>query len=944
MRMITGALLAVLAAGAALAQPDAASDHRCTPDVMATLSGWDATGLERIGTDADERVLLEPDPEMIEFDAGDGDDVVYLVDPPGGQTITGGPGSDTLVLCALSDLAISFKFADETAGGWDKEADRLVLEPSVFLGIPEGFERWVVVYGITPENDRIELRLPPGVAFAEEHGGARAGSVVIRAYPGRASDRIDADIFAVVPSPAPDPPPPTPDVAPALAAYDRSVTCSNPVDGAAGRTDGRYLRYSQLGETVDTTRVPGDWIHDTLDGDDLVYMRGSQTLFTGRGADQIMVCALDDPLSAIALGRGGSVVDLEPDTVIVEAGVFQDGMSRELRIDGLSPVNDRVVLRVPEGFDAEIRVHPGGLVQARIGDLTLTVPPGGLFGGAANSPASFVVERVGPASPTFAAATEAPDVAAFHCGDLKPHAAYAERRTPEGFPWSAGYSDGDDEVLIGAIPGIIEFETGGGDDHVYFDDPLAGTTLTAGRGADVLVVCRMRDLSLAVAVGDVSHSPDRDPDAVILEPEAFLAVPEGAMRRIDVFGVVADTDRVVLRLPRDLRADIHDTGVGAVIVSAGRTRVTLHRADDWMGRPLPEETIVVEESAVRAASEFEAMSGPPLAPLACADTSSHGYATPIDARRTDVKSAHFSTGDDRLLIDGDPGFVLYHALDGDDRALVTDTIANQQIHLGRGADSVTLCGSHEIGLHVDVGPHDAFPDTVVLEPGMFADPGAGLVRHLIVSGIVPGSDRVVLRPPPGLEPRIRGGTVDTILEATVGSTSLMVVTTGHLMEDPVDPASVLITSSSEAPTSVHPVRSRSSAPAIAASPESWSSTHGGDGRQAVVMGSSGTVLALACSKAGEPRMALYPEPAASAAQLAQAPVFRLAIGRRSYELDFRCGAEGGECMADSPITDDLLSALRRGSRLVVETGTPSPEQYTLRGSSAAIGALGSCTR
>jgi hypothetical protein len=935
----------LFSAPSSLAQDD---DWRCSKAELEDATEWSGSGIRQASANTPERLVLSPDSGMFDFDAGDGDDVLYLVDPPGGQSVTSGSGADTVVVCRMTDLTLHVLLGDETTGGADLEDDRLILNAAVFQGIPDGFVRQVFVYGISPQNDRIELRLPPGVEFHYGIDHSTAGNVVLSVHPGNPDDRIGEHVFDIVredDAPAAH----TSDVPPALSAYDAGRTCDDIGDEtfAKGREDLSYLNYTQGRDVVTTARVPGEHIHHTWDGDDLVYVESSQMLATGRGADQVVVCSLDEPMTAISLGPGGAVMDFDPDTLVVEAARLQDGVKRELEVQGLSPVNDRIVLRLPEGLEPSIEVREYAAAEVKLGDLTLVVGPSNWLGGADSHRGMFVVETVAPVEMATAKPGELPDLSTVTCPDPDAPGAFAEGRIKPDYSVGVEYSTQSERILVRGTAGLEYYDAMDGDDRIFVFEPLDGTMVQAGRDSDVVTVCAMASLSLNIELGDTDHTADSAPDAVILEPSVFLGVPEGVRRRIGIFGAVLTNDRIVFRLPPGMTPKkLHDTGYGTVEVAVGDVLVTIYRVDDWMNTELPPDAIQVLHAPVpEGLVETPDLPPPNTAAFAhrCPQPGEGGFATPSDVHRTDDSTRIFGTGPDRILVAGEPGWLDYNAWDGDDVVFVTDSIANQHIHLGRGADTAVVCSTNEVSLTINLGPHDADPDTLVLTPGAFLGVPEGYTRRYFVSGIVEGNDRIVLDLPPGMHANITQPSVANMLEATVGRTTITAMTTGDAFGRRGDPGIFVMAGGASGPAPKEQDDRQAPAARDLSASAKWSFDPSVG--QARVTGEYGSRLEIGCGDSG-PSLAIVPDPRPNGATgVGEHVAFNLIVDGNWFGQDFLCAPEGN-CSAIGVPPAPVISALRSGSRLTLSltlrNTTRDMESYTLKGSNAAISRLAAC--
>lgn len=921
----------------------------CAQAASDGVTVWSGSGVKQVASDDADQILLRGAPGMIEFDAANGDDRI-LFDELASVTITGGPGADTMLVCSMSGLAASFKFGNESTGLGDTEQDILVLEPEVFLDVPEGFTREIMVFGITPQNDRIRLRLPPGVDFIPEHGGGRAGQVVIAAYAADATGNPGEGIFEVVrANPIADVP--AHKVPEPLAAYDPALRCADAAGMATaeGRQDGRFITFTQGRDAVRLARVPGERYFHTLDGDDVIYEESSQSLTSGSGADQVVVCTLDEPTAFLAVGPGGSVADFGPDVVVIEAGQLQDGNAKSLRIDGFSPVNDRVILRLPDGLEPHFETGRNGALFATIGDLTVNVWPSNWSGAKASPQDVFSVEQVAAGDHKPVAHEGLPALDQVTCPDPGLSEDYAVPDMGNNYPSVAAYSTGPDRILIAPEPGIDLHDASDGDDLIYVFDPLGGLVVGAGRDADTVAVCGMRSLSLSIYLGDASTTLDRTPDGVVLEPGVFLGVPEGGRRLINIFGANLANDRLLLRLPPGLQpSSIRDTHTGAMVIEVAGTVVTVYRVDDWMSTPAPEDWVAVT-SGVPSATETAAGGAFP-APLAspadfnCPELAADSdFATPWEAPHADLPAALFSAGADRVLVAGAPGIIAYDTSDGDDAVFIANPIASTQIDLGRGSDTAIVCSIGEVGLTLELGPNDIQPDLLTIPADVLRNVPAGYTRQIIVAGVTEKNDRIVLEVPDGMEATIGHGSTAHTLQAKVGRTDFFIMTTSDPFGKPVDPGIVVLQQEVRSGTmggaGAPEANDNTQRPPVSSAKWSFDPTAG----QASVTSGDGSLIAIACGERGEPTIAILPDPGPTIFGDTERNVaFRLIIDGREFGREFLCSANGDHCQAQGLPPNSIITAIRRGSDLELYDGSRRLQTYTLKGSNAAIANLASC--
>lgn len=746
----------------------AASPGACDPVALSEMTPWTGEGpvlaaeatAERLHLDGARLTGVLP----LHYDAGDGDDLVVTTATPNAVNLVAGPGADTVVVCDMPGSELHVTLNDATVGTEDTTPDRLVLGPEVFLGLAEGFGRHVYVFGITPQNDRVELHLPPGIELTGPVHDLRAGPVTLEVH-GADASRLDKSVFEVVRAAAPKPVP-TPEVPPPLSAYDAGLTCADAPSAPGSARQATEAALSMRGgelwgpepDIVESRRVPGITGRLTGRGDDLLFVLSSVQADAGPGSDQVLVCGLDDPRAHLGLGS-----DYGADTVVVETGALQDGVARELIVIGGAAVNDRVVLRVPPGLAVEA-VETDMTADAVVGDLTVR------FGRTVGAPppsfeAVYVIEEATAApAPAPASAGPGPVDTSAACPDLSALGSVLAGAAQGQELWQMVYSPGDDRIVAtGAVPGLSAHDASDGDDLVYGGNLPAGAVLAGGRGADVLHLCSMPEISAQIGLGPPTAHSDGAPDVAVLHPAVFAPPPAGLERHIAVHGFDAHQDRLVLRLPADVEPDlVEDRGTGVIDIRVGAVRIQVYHVVHADPVEAPLDAVELVATDVPAPPVTPAALEPPRMPFeSCAAMPESGLAAPEhETDRYGVKTLAYGPGDDVVRIDGEPGWLLFRTRAGDDVIYLNDPLAGTQVHAGRGGDTILLCAMEEIDVTLQLGPHDTRADTLVIGRAVFEGVPEGFSRRISVTGLVPANDRILIDLPPGLSPEIditRGG-------------------------------------------------------------------------------------------------------------------------------------------------------------------------------------------
>ena len=343
----------------------------------------EASPVDWVYGDGADRVLVSGAPSWVRHHALGGDDAIFLVAPPASATVAAGRGTDVVTICSLREPSLLILAGDFESMVGDGAPDRIVIEPEVFLGVPPGVTLQIAVQGFTAAQDRIRLRLPPGVTteFTPKPSiTLRAGPVAIAVAPVDDPMPPGPEIFEIeqaVPAYQPAWAPP----APPFAGYDPALGCKDAPAGAAAparvaaaapafETPPLAL-YAASDQPLRLDGEPVAWMQ-TSDAADRLLVFGGQAVSAGAGADQIVVCGFAGTDLFVVAGPGSvSGLDLDADTIVIEAGRMQDA-PRTIGIVNLNPLNDRIVLRLPPGLEPSFERPQYGGAHVQVGQLRIT--------------------------------------------------------------------------------------------------------------------------------------------------------------------------------------------------------------------------------------------------------------------------------------------------------------------------------------------------------------------------------------------------------------------------------------------------------------------------------------------------------------------------------------------------------------------------------------------
>ena len=361
----------------------AAAATGCPTSAEGMSAPAEASPADWVYTDGADRVLVSGAPSWVRHHALGGDDAIFLVAPPASATVAGGGGADVITVCSLREPSLLLLAGDFEAMTGDGAADLIVIEPEVFLGVPAGVTLQIAVQGFTAAEDRILLRLPPGITpefWPNPAIALRAGPVAIAVATVDDPMPVTAAAFRIEPA-APAYLPAWAVSAAAFAAYDPGLRCTHAPPVAATPTwvapaypSFRTPPAAFHAPSGQPLRIAGDagTAVATSDAADRLLVFGGDAVLAGAGGDLVLVCAIPGESLAVLAGPGSvSGLDLDADTIVVEAARLQDA-PHTLALVNLNPLNDRVVLRLPPGLEPQFERPKYGAAAVRVGTLRIT--------------------------------------------------------------------------------------------------------------------------------------------------------------------------------------------------------------------------------------------------------------------------------------------------------------------------------------------------------------------------------------------------------------------------------------------------------------------------------------------------------------------------------------------------------------------------------------------
>ena len=286
-----------------------------------------------------------------------------------------------ITVYSLREPSLLLLAGDFEAMTGDGAADLIVIEPKVFLGVPAGVTLQIAVQGFTAAEDRILLRLPPGVTpefWPNPAIALRAGPVAIAVATVDDPMPVTAAAFRIEPA-APAYQPAWAAPAAAFAAYDPGLLCADapPVAATpAGRAGLPALPvppaafHARPASRCGSRATPGPRSRPAT-------RRQAPRLRRRRGAGgrgRRPRPRLRDPGRIPCRRRRAGIgvrADLDADTIVFEAARLQ-AAPHTLALVNLNPLNDRIVLRLPPGLEPQFERPKYGAAAVQVGTLRIT--------------------------------------------------------------------------------------------------------------------------------------------------------------------------------------------------------------------------------------------------------------------------------------------------------------------------------------------------------------------------------------------------------------------------------------------------------------------------------------------------------------------------------------------------------------------------------------------
>lgn len=404
------------------------SDHVASP----ATDWWASDGIVHFSSQSED-ILVHSGHTGAVF-AGDGDDRIFVFDPPLAAIVSGGVGGDVIHVCSLAAAFNPMTLASMTTT-IDTDSDTLVVHPGAFVAAAvmgrtefpdnpdmepiDGAE--IVVMPFDARTDRIVLRPPE--PLTPQIVRQRDGQTVVQVGP------IRLTLMSFDPD-APDPmsvitvKPASPGEAEADATLARRIAeigakfsfaeaetaaRSAPTPDEAVRPDdpaafAATARCADIGEYTmfdPPLEDPGpqardmdfmQWSPDddmilhrgmgvrhwimAGDGDDQIWLDNldpNSEVHAGHGADLVVLCSMADMSAYITLSYD---IDADPDTLIIGPSLLRDvpeGYTRRIMVVGFQPEYDRLIL--PPG-PAPVIDLTGGTAEGPLTGVGLTVTQG----------------------------------------------------------------------------------------------------------------------------------------------------------------------------------------------------------------------------------------------------------------------------------------------------------------------------------------------------------------------------------------------------------------------------------------------------------------------------------------------------------------------------------------------------------------------------------------
>ncbi|HRP94795.1 MAG TPA: peptidoglycan-binding domain-containing protein [Rhodocyclaceae bacterium] len=566
-------------------------------------------------------------------------------------------------------------------------------------------------------------------------------------------------------------------------------------EASGSRSEGAIYLYTDTDDVVRIGKADSAGNHFTGAGDDVIYVDGpaiATRIWGENGADTFIVCAIGEATTVIQVGPH----DLAGDTVYIDEAVFADPPldPSHIAIFGLNAVNDRVLMRAPDGAKVSFNNDDSPISLAiTIGAVTVTLHAGQPIMTFDESIRRAVDIRttdgrrvhLPPLAPAYHGLPEQIAVVGprpLTLAGNEPDSAMGFEACPEPsaitepsrpVPTSGianyrhvSYGHGDDIVLHLGRPAAESVAAGAGADRVFAYDVTSGTAIGGGAGADIIMLCSPAEdgLSASVELGG-THGADIDADRLVIGSAFFEGVPEGHRRGLEVFGFADVNDRLELRVPAGMQVSFVDQQVGSALIKIGNVEVRVYIADWQNDEPFDWDSVIIvpagfERPAVaragqtRAAattagwrwSEARTVDGVAAdvatLPYRCDAMQEPEATINLKQRLTDVSEIFRRGGS----MDNDDWAFYSH---GDDliRFAAEDTVDSAYVKAGRGDDVVYLLDAGD-GVNV-LG--DGGADTivlcsmrgvrVVLSLGMDLDPDLVVIEPPVFLDVPPGFGR-----------------------------------------------------------------------------------------------------------------------------------------------------------------------------------------------------------
>lgn len=594
----------------------------------------------------------------------------------------------------------------------------------------------------------------------------------------------------------------------------------------------RYKSYSAGDDIIRAGGEQNRLFHLAGAGNDLIYVDQADAgiqIFGENGGDTMVVCGVGSVTPLIDLGP----YDADPDLAIIDIEAFQTlpPNGSTIAVGGLNPYNDRLVIFAPPGAPVAFATSVVSVGSVAI-QVTEGSPP--FFSGTKAFDPQTVTVVSGTSvlhPPTNFHAFAAPPISApaqtirvdgsraitlagegvpalqpgLACGDASA-VAQSARPVDERFERTGGersfvYSNDTNEIVF-RDDALWQFlMAGSGDDRVFLFGAASGTHVEGGPGADRLILCDFSedDLSVLVASGTSDTAPDADGDIIVLDPSTFAGTIANIPRRVSI-GFEPAYDKLVLFVPSGLEVGYTNDPIVGLEITAGAAVIEVTTSlqtdlidlnsvvlvPEGMMATMPAAAVqdVVKEVKPRnwsygaartlsgaAATAFEPSPScqevlDPATKLVFTEPSFVPTGAEYQPDQT------YTRGDDRILLDGVQDWLNVHAGPGDDSIFLSAIGSDLAINGNSGADLIVLCSMRGLALTIHPGSRsvDIDPDTIVIGAETFRDVPTGMRRKVVIDGLNPVNDRLVIRVPVDLAidaARSPNGSIQTISAGAV---------------------------------------------------------------------------------------------------------------------------------------------------------------------------------